>query len=341
MEKQIPQYRVLLRDAWRLTKSHKQLWVWGFFASLLGSFGEYETVGRIFNSISIASGEVVLGDSAFTSFYSRILGSIDLLWGTVQNLNGLPLHVLLLSILIVVSGLLLLWLSFTAVIALIAETKKLSRRTSVSLSDGFLASQKHIVVTILIYFFGRILMSLVGLLLLLFGSIVLVDLWLGVPLLLTSFIVLIPLLFTISFVSRFSIISIITKGRSMHGAIIEGLELIKKHWLVTLEVAFVLLVITAIVSLFAVALLVVTAVPLISVAAVLFETGQLWLSQIMLFLGVLFTLAPVVAAATFIGTYQWVTWTLLFNSVTQRESVRSKIIRLAEKIISNRTISSR
>lgn len=338
MQKQMPQYRAILRDAWRLTLSYKQLWVWGFFASLLGSFGEYEAVGRIFKSIYLASGELNLSDSALSTLYSRIIGSAELLFDAARNVTILPPQVILVSVVFVVGGLLLLWLSFTGIIALIAETRRLARSSKISLADGFLASQKHLVMTIIIYAAGRILMSFLGLLLVLFGLLVVVDVWLGVPLLLTSFAVLVPLTFLISFTSRFAIIGMVSKGRNMYDAIMEALQLVKKHWLVTLEMAAMLMVITIVVSLFAVIALVVTAVPVVITAAVLFEAGQLGMSQIMLFIGVLLIVLPVIFATTFIGTYQWVAWTLLYNSVSRRDAVRSKVIRLAERVIPDRTI---
>lgn len=339
MQKQMPQYRVLLRDAWRLTKSYKQLWVWGFFASLLGSFGEYEAVGRIFQSISIASGNLQLGDSAFSNFYSRALGSGDLLLEIFRGVTKVPTEVVLVSIVIVVGFLFLLWLAFTGVIALIAETNRLTRSSKISIADGFLASQKYLLPTVIIYGFGRLLMTLVGTMLILFGLMVLVDVYLGTPLLITSFILLIPLLLFISFVSRFTVVGIIVKGKTIYHSLVEAVMLARKHWLVTLEVALMLMIISVAVSLLAVIVVVVTTVPLVTTAVVLFEAGRFGLSSAMLFVGVLCVLMPIIVAATFIGTYQWIVWTLLFNYVSKRDSLRSKIIRLAEKVVGNKTLS--
>ena len=338
MQKQIPQYRVLLREAWHTTWTHKALLVWGFFASLLGSFGEYEIVWRIMQSVKLATGDLELANSAFAKLTPRLVGSADLVWGWTTNTVLLPPAVLLLSIFLVVGAVYVLWLSFTAIIALIAETRRLAKRSSISLSDGFRASQRHLGVTILLYTFGKVLVWLVGALVVMFGLLVLVDFWLGLPLLLTSFVVLLPLVFAISFTIRFAIIGVVAKEQSMHDALIDAIELVRRHWLVTLEMALTLMFITIGASLLAVIAISVLSMPTLVVATVLFEVGEIVLGQFFLALGVALLLLPIFITATFIGTYQWVSWTLLYTSLAKRDSLRSKIIRLAERIIPNRPL---
>lgn len=338
MQKQIPQYRVLLREAWHTTWTHKALLVWGFFASLLGSFGEYEIVWRVMQSVGFASGDLDLANSAFAKLTPRLVGSADLVWGWVTNTALLPTAVLLLSIVLVVGGLYILWLSFTAIIALVAETRRLARRSSISLSDGFRASQRHLGATMILYIFGKVLVWLIGILVVTLGLLVLIDFWLGLPLLLTGFVVLLPLVFAISFTTRFAIIGVVAKEQTMHDALVDAMELVRRHWLVTLEMALTLMLITFATSILAVIAVSVLSMPTLVVATVLFEVGEVVLGQLFLALGVALLLLPIFIAATFIGTYQWVSWTLLYTSLAKRDSMRSKIIRLAERIITNRPL---
>lgn len=336
MQKQMPQYRTLLRDAWQLTKSHNQLWVWGFFAGLLGGFGEYEIVGKIVKSIGIASSEVVLNDSVFSSLSLRFFGSLALLKNVLFQTASVPPLLLLLTVLFAVGGLLLLWLSFTGVIAIVVETRRLLRRAKISLTDGFASSQKHLFAVVFTYAIGRVLITIVGSLLLLFGVIVLLDVWLGLPLLLTGFIVLVPLLFAIIFVARFTIIGIVGKSQTIYDAIVDAVELVKKHWLVTLEVALMLVIIASVVGIIAVLIIAITALPALLTSAFFINAGFPVLGQLFLLLSVILLVTPLIIAATFIGVYQWVTWTLLYSAISKRDSLRSKIIRLAENIVPHR-----
>lgn len=338
MQKQIPQYRVLLREAWRTTWTHKALLVWGFFASLLGSFGEYEIVWRVIQSVGLDSGDLELANGAFAKLTPQLLASVNMVIDWLRNTAMFPLPVFLLSVFLVVGGLYILWLSFTSIIALIAETRRLVRRSSISLADGFKASQKHLGSVIILYTFGKVVVWLLGVLVVLLGLLVVADFWLGLPWLITGFVVLLPLVFATSFVVRFAIVGVVAKEQNMFGALLESMELVRKHWLVTLELALMLMLITFVASFFAVLVIVVVSVPSIVVAMLMFEVGEVLIGQVILAVGISLLMLPIFVAATFIGTYQWVSWTLLYSSLSKRDSLRSKIVRLAERIINNRPL---
>ncbi|MEY4744441.1 MAG: hypothetical protein RL272_386 [Candidatus Parcubacteria bacterium] len=321
-----PFYRRILSDAWKIAWSHKHLWVFGFFATLIG-FGAVTEV--FFNSYE-RTAEALPIAAASGSMLSLIPGI-----STVKALISFsPYPALSLMIFLVVMVLLasvFAWMTLVSVGALITGTRKISRGGEPVFGDGVKAGAEKF-------------WQLLGVNLLSKAVILLALIMTGANLYtlmreqtltsglfyVGSFIIFTAVSFVASLAAVYGSINVMLKGDTMEKSVNGAVALIAEHWLISLEMA-VLLLIVSIATGVAVALgALVLSVPIIFflvIAAVFRATavayGLMTLSAVML-------MVLVICLGSFLTTFQAAAWTLLWSELSDRRP-SSKLIRLAQR----------
>jgi len=321
-----PFYRRILTDAWRIAWYHKHLWVFGFFATLIG-FGAVTEV--FFNSYERTADALPLAASA---------GSMAALIPGLTTIKAIiaysPYPALSLLIFLVVFSLLFAvfaWMTLVSVGALILGARKISRGGEPMFGDGVKAGAEKfwrllgvnliskIVILLALVMTGANLFILMKDRTLLSGLF-----YIG------SFIIFTAVSFVASLGAVYGSIGVAVKDESTEKAVNGAVRLIGEHWLVSLEMA-VLLLVASLATGVAVALgTLVLSVPLIFliVVAAVFK-AQAAVYAVMTLTAIML-LIMVVCLGSFLTTFQTAAWTMLWSELVERKP-SSKLLRLAHR----------
>ncbi|HTK04531.1 MAG TPA: hypothetical protein VL500_03015 [Candidatus Eisenbacteria bacterium] len=321
-----PFYRRILTDAWRIAWNHKHLWVFGFFATLIG-FGAVTEV--FFNSYERTADALPLAASA---------GSLSALIPGLTTIRAIvaysPYPALSLLIFLVVFTMLFAvfaWMTLVSVGALILGARKISRGGEPTFGDGVKAGAEKFwsllgvnlvskfVIMLALVMTGANLYILMKDRTLLSGFF-----YIG------SFIIFTAISFVASLGAVYGSIGVAVKDEKTEKAVNGALALISEHWLVSLEMA-VLLLVASLATGVAVALgTLVLSVPLIFliVVAAVFK-AQAAVYAVMTLTAVML-LIMVVCLGAFLTTFQTSAWTLLWSELVERKP-SSKLLRLMHR----------
>lgn len=301
-------YRHILRDAWKVMRTHRSLWIFGFFTSFLGAGGVYELLiqgtGKVglsedFGSYLVLTSLVPTGPELMTTL--RSVGSYNSTFILAMGLAGIAFF--LLAVWVVIS-------SQGALIFGVRETQKGRKR---KFSEVFAAGNEVFAPLFLLNMASRFAIAtsfylILSLMLLLLTKATLVTSLLY----LIAFLVLMPLTVIIGFVTIYAAAYIVIDRKKIIDAIETAVALFRKYWLISLETALILFAINIIVSLGIGAVftvLMVMLLPLIVSASLLGANIGLWLALIIAACLALTIL--VVVGAGLVG-FQYSVWTLLF-----------------------------
>lgn len=102
-------FRDVLKRAFSVVKTHKFLWIFGFFASFLGLGGEFESLTRDYSNIGQTSSRIL---------DLRTLMDGNVIWTILTNVRDAfstqPVQAFLFIFMLVVVGMVLLWLAIVA-----------------------------------------------------------------------------------------------------------------------------------------------------------------------------------------------------------------------------------
>lgn len=321
-----PFYRRILSDAWKIAWSHKHLWVFGFFATLIG-FGAVTEV--FFNSYERTAAALPMAAASGSA-----LALIPGLSTIKAVISFSPYPALSLLIFLAVFALIVVifaWITLVSVGALISGTRKISRGGEPVFGDSVKAGAEKfwrllgvnviakVVILLALIMTGANLYTLMR-----DQTFVSGMFYVG------SFIVFTAVSFVASLGAVYGSINVMLKDDRIEKSVNGAMTLIAEHWLVSLEMAVLLLIVSLAAGVAAALGALILAVPIIFflvVAAVFKATaaayGLMTLTAVML-------LVLVVCLGSFLTTFQTAAWTLLWNELEGRKP-SSKLIRLAER----------
>jgi hypothetical protein len=332
-----PLYRDVLKTAWRTTWRHKHLLLWGLFVGLLGNAGEYQFLVTSFDRVG--------GTEVLPPLALRLLdvppatpASATGLWRALTTDTFSAFVVLLLSLLLVASVIFLIWLTMVSVVALVRAGAAVSAgKAPAGVGQAVVEAQPFFGSVLVLYVFGRLLVWLLLTLLAFFGLLALNDFLVGFPVFLVAFAVLLPALFLVSFATRYAIMFAVLDRLPILEAIDRAIALTRRHWLVSVELAFFLFAVNLALSLLLAALVALVVVPILLAAFVVLGTG-LAVGALSLFaLGAGLFLLFLFSVGATLGAFQWTAWTHLFLKLKEPGSV-SKIVRLVSRWVRNRSV---
>lgn len=318
-------YRSVLGSAWAITKQHKKLWVFGFFAFLLSAGGEYQILTKLLNEDYGANvyNQIASGSMMTSDFWSNLY-----LVCTTEPRTGLA--VIMMILLMVAVGALLLWVCVKSQIALVKwaknylntknKEKKASFWTEVSTSDSKFWSVLGLNITLKIAISFLFTLLSLPLVFMYFK-----DSNFAILVYTLFFIVFLPLAISISLIINYSIAGVVLEKQTLVKSFESGWKLFFDNWLVSLEMAILLFLINFVIGLLGVFIVSMVLLPIILALIIFNLIIPLYLITVASFL------LLIIIAATLMA-FQTSAWTILFIELKGKSNVvKAKIERVFSK----------
>jgi hypothetical protein len=323
-------YRRIIGDSLKIAWMHKQLWIFGFFATLIGFGGVSEV---FFTAIERTAQTMPLAAAQSVSFWTLIPGYTTV--RAIIDYSTVPAVALVVfAILFVIIATVFAWMSLVSVGGLVSSARKISRGGEPTFGDGVKAGSEAfwrllglniLTKTIL---FGALFISSANLYALMRdGSLTSSLFYLG------SFMLLVAVSFVAALIESFGSVYVTVKNADIRNALSSSLAMIRLHWLIALEMAVMLLVTTVVIGAATGLVVMVLSVPfifLIAIASLLQAIGAIYA---LITLSAAFLIISVICMGSFITSVQATAWTLLWSELEERRA--SGILhRLAHRIAS-------
>lgn len=303
----------VLQKAWSISWINKSLWFFGLFAAILAMGEEYDVIlrnGDIFSSIpsNLESYRQALHLGLFSGFWTQIKDFVH------TNVPG----TLYITVTWVVAILALAWLVIVAQGALIEGARRNENGKSLNLLEGFDAGMgnfwpiflTNVIAKVVVY--GLLLVVDVPLVILYVKT---TSVAAAVAVMLWSFIILFPVMVVVSFMTKFSNMFIVVKKMKVIASIKAAWTMFRNNWLVTLELAALLIVIKTIIV-YVVASALINAIGFPNISGV----------------GYVFFLIAIGFVYAWLTTFQFSAWTFLFMQLDAGTG-RSRLRRLVNYIL--------
>ncbi len=305
-------YWRIISDSLALAWRHKHLWIFGFFATFAGFGGIAEICFQAYNKIAIDIPEI-----SWTMSPMYLLPGMATVRAIVAFSPYPVITVVLFSALALLMTAIFVWIVITAVGGLIASVGKIMKGGDAHFSDGIklglptfwrlfaVNALAKIVVGLAVLFTGTNLLALVS------------DRTFSSGLFfLASFIVFAAITVAVSVGAVYGSVQTVVEGVPLTKALRDGTRLLGRNWLVSLEMALLLLFTNLILGAAGVLLALVISVPVVFLFLV---AAALNADALIIFLTVISATAllfAVVIYGSFMTTFQVSAWTMLWSELT-------------------------
>lgn len=327
-------YKKILSESWRATWKHKYLWFFGLFAAFLELGGEYN---MLFSNFSRGASREVFPfwhSLANTGIFSgQALKNIGLL-AKEEPLSILSLTFIFLVIIVLICF--IAWLAITSQVGLVNNASNHltgKKDTGDDFKSGIKVGIKNFWPVFTLNVAAKI-MIFIGFLII---CVPVISSAANMPTAsvdytyILLFIVLIPIILSISFIIKYAIAYIVIKEKKLKDAIKDGYQLFSKNWLISLEMAFIQFFISFIGGMLILLIILTLAIPftlLFYFSLKYISTGGFWF---IFSFAMMIMVVIVVLAGSIISTFQTISWTKLFLELVGKGGT-SKILRIAEDI---------
>lgn len=315
-----PTYRQALKVSWSLAWNHKILWIFGLFAAFWGQLGLMDLLSKFYLSPSYLGFSPVWWMTPRVWFDTSIYSQLNM------NASG---WVWLLWLLIILLGFLVLFIFMATVSqgAIIKAASKIVKKNDLpDLEKSWQAGTKHFwslfflntIKKIILVSFGCFLGTL---------SILLVfnNSGLGIFLFILLFILLACVGIIISFISIYAACFIVIKDYKLFKSISSAWKLFTKHWIVSLEVGLIVMLLNIVLAVVSIA----------GLFLILFPSLLFWLGAVLLYNPLLIFIGTLIGLVLFIlfifliisvfSVFNISIWTYLFTKM-HREGIVSRIV---------------
>ncbi|MFH2062711.1 MAG: hypothetical protein ABIJ46_00990 [bacterium] len=322
----LPFYRQILIDAWRLSISHRHLWVFGFFATFAGFGGVTDILFGLHDRLSGGLPAVVAGSGQSAWAILPGFATLHVILTTSPNP---AVSLLIFGLATVVFFALFAWIVSTAVGALIGSIRKIERGGRPKLADGFRIGQSAALRVFVLNVTAKLIVAIAFLLA---GATLLQQLRdksvVAGFFYLLSFVICAALAVVVSLVSVYATNSAVIENLPVVPAVADGLRVLKRHWLVNIEMVIVLLLINAGLAVLALFAAMVLAVPLIFLFMFAALVKSMTMLTIITSVTAIALLAVIALIGSFATTFQVSCWTLLWIRLSGRGTHVPKVMRL-------------
>ncbi len=303
-------YRAILKQAWIITWKHKYLWFFGLFASLAIASGgvEHQFIATSFNQ------NLINGSFYFLNYFLAFGLLMQNLWSGIVELFSYDLLTIVNTLTVALTALILIatfiWLTFTSQAALVIGIKKIvsakKKDAVLSIREGMTKGHKHFWSVLSLNLLAKVLICaslfIIGLPLL---FMLVSKSYIAIILYTLFFVVFVPIAVSITLIIKYAICYRVLDDESFVLSIEKAYKLFKKNWLISIELAIILFIISFLAGFLLLALGYIFIVPLFLVGAMLKAT---WLMSLMIALGFII----LVVFGSVLTTFQVSTWTNLF-----------------------------
>lgn len=322
-----PVYRHVLRQAWHFAWSHKHLWILSFFASFLLTAGSYDVIGNTYLHV-IQQTEVLSGANS-------ALSSISL-----SNMGGMTNILTAFEWVILLCVIILALLAFSCVaqgalvycIGAARQGEKTLFKKALGIgARAFWPIATLNILTLLVFAVIKFLIAAFLNIALADGSILFGLVYVAV------FVVLMALAFAITIVQIFALNAMVLQGASVSDAIARGYTLFLRHWVVAVETALILALISIAFNILLAYVMFIGAVPFILAivtASVVQAPIMFWGAIMLAGFGLLVVFLGSIA---FLSQLQYAAWTFLYRRIGEG-GVMPKLHRLARSIFGSYSV---
>lgn len=318
-------FRDIIRQSWQIMLRFKYLWLFGFFAALLGAGGELQV---------LISNVLFVGDSPETLIGIQGIFSTGLLGVLFTNfkdfLTGSTLEAILFLLVFIVGAVMAIWLIITSQGALYDGVSRILKGKKVNIAQGYKAGATY---------FGRILSLNVISAVVIYGLLTIISLPIILVLLLKStetgillfvlfsFLILILFALPIIFIVKYAMLYAVVHDHSLWQSLSAGWNLFKKNVLATLEMAILIFVLSIASGLALLIVLAFLSVPfiLLGMLAIIFNTP--FALSIVIVLGFIVIGIAIIMYGALFSTFRYSAWTLFFHRLIADKG-SSKILRV-------------
>jgi hypothetical protein len=300
----------------------------------LGAGGEYQ----IINNIVENNGDTALnGIGRFFAIFNPEL------WSNIgpyfaQDPKGALISIILL-ILALAIFIFLVILTISSQAALINQAKKLynNEKKDLGISKGMLIGQSHFWPVLGVNILVKVIIACIFFLITL--PIILTASTSGLPIAIyiILFLILVPVVMGLSLIAKYAIAYIVIKGNKFVEAIDNAFKLFSRNWVISLEMAFILIMINIIVGLIILIAMFAIAAPFVILSLIFANFTIFWLIT---FLGLTVLILAVIWLGSMLTTFLINSWTKLFLELLDGKGV-SKIKRLKDKEKSTKKTSKK
>jgi len=322
-------YRDVLKRAFTTIIKNKFLWFFGFFAGFLGTAGEFEPLFKNYTNIGDRAQDIL----SLQSIYQD--GILYALYNTLELFfSAYPWQAFLFLLMFFVIFIIVVWLAIVSQIALFNSAYKLGKGKSVKFGDGYRVGNKHFGSVLLINIIVKVFLYAVFVVIgapLITWFLVKNTLLGGIIFVILVFVVFIPVSIIVSFIVKYAIAYIVIKGKHAGESVKLGWDLFKKNWLISIEMALLILAIGLVTGLVILLGMGLTSVPFVILGMISFFINSSAGFTIALVLGTItwFIVLSIIGSAYI--AFQYTAWTFLFVKLTENKA-ESKFTRLIGKL---------
>lgn len=300
-------YKDALSKGWKLTNRYPWLWLYGLFALLLsGNGGEFDFYFREVDTLTSFSRWKAGLENFFSVFHGQ--------WIVVLALGA----IFLAAVLIV---------GYFAVISQSALIYATSQKSGAQLTFPavYNEARKFFWPALIINFLAKCLILLIAALLAMPYL-----LWMNRYYLIAIIFLLIPVVLVISFITKYSINYVILKKEKWQSAVKKALALFRKNWLVSLEMAGIIFLLSLALGM---ALLLVVGIIVAPALSSAISTAHYLVAFTdifnVFFLAVLILIILMMISAAIFSAWQWTSWSYLFQDFMDKpqESQIAKVFK--------------
>lgn len=301
-----PFYRPILKKSWEIVRKYKSLWLLGFLAAFLGNSGDlkffFDLTGNISRQpiIWLNLKDYFLRP-AFVNFL-QVLGNAPLV-------N--QLIVIIFFIFCLVFFTFIIWLAVSAQAGLINGVNEIENGKITNFSSNFAIGAKFFWPVFGLNLLAKLIAFLSLTVIILPLIIITQNLSTSLLFVVLSFLIFLPLIIILNFVTKYAIAYVVINGKNFSSAFKTGWQLFFNNWLISLEMAVILLIINFIIGFVFIVLALIIISPLFVSILFLFSQNPIILSFIFIFT-IFFLLLLLIITAIFITLFQTSSWTILF-----------------------------
>jgi len=320
----MPIFRDTFKKALSIIWNHKFLWIFGFFVAFLGAGGELEILFRDYSRFGdISSNLNNIQDLYKAGFVSFIFNNFK------SFLVQYPFQAIVILFIFLVVAVALIWLIVVSQVGLIYNIKEIAQQRQGGIKQGYRAGLK---------FFGNalafdIIAQLFAYALLLIISLPLVAFFLNrnselirTIFVVIAFLIALPLNIIISFIIKYAVFYLVTEERKFWDSFKQGWKLFLKNWLLSIEMAVLVLVIGLAAGLALGLAIIFVAAPfaLLGFIMILFNfKAAVW---VVVVIGLVVISILIIVAGSIFSSFQYTAWVLLFSRLLEGNA-KSKILR--------------
>lgn len=303
----------VIRKAWQATWSNKILWFFGLFAAILSFGEEYDLLVR--------NGDILDSIPQRLAQYRAVAegGTLAIVWHDItEALRANIPGTLWLLLLFAVTILALAWIVMVSQAALIEGSRRNDDGKRIGILGGFdvgmskFWSMFSLNVIMKVFVYGSLFLVVVPSA---YAYIRYGNHTAGLIAVLWTFLILLPVITVISFLTKFAMSYIVLHDYRAWQAIVASWKLFLKHWLVSIELAILLILINFVI--------------VYTAATTLFYTFIVHTGTQTGFVVFLILMAAIIAILT---TFQFAAWTMLFLRIEQG-AAPSKLRRLVHYLL--------